>query len=280
MLACLYLISQLDRANIGNAKIEGLDKDLGLSGVQYNICNSIFFVPYVLLEVPSNILLKKFSRPSIYLGILVTSWGIVMTCHGFVKNFPGLLVLRLILGSLEAGFYPGAVYLCTFWCKSSHVCPTPWSPAKFASDMPKELATRISIFYCASSLSGAFSGLLAAGIAEMDGVGGYSGWQWIFILEGLLTIALGVMTFFLLVDSPRLSGKWLNPEEIRYLELQTFIKQGGRMNEEKESRFHWGDFKAVVTNPRIYGQAYILLAISACSYGKQIYKVCPLWNGS
>lgn len=119
MLACLYLISQLDRANIGNAKIEGLDKDLGLSGVQYNICNSIFFVPYVLLEVPSNVLLKKFSKPSVYLGILVTSWGIVMTCHGFVKNFPGLLILRLILGSLEAGFYPGAVYLCTFWCKCS-----------------------------------------------------------------------------------------------------------------------------------------------------------------
>ncbi|KAG6361209.1 hypothetical protein INS49_009433 [Diaporthe citri] len=181
MLACLYLISQLDRANIGNAKIEGLDKDLGLSGVQYNICNSIFFVPYVLLEVPSNVLLKKFSRPS---------------------------------------------------------------------------------------LSGAFSGLLAAGIAEMDGVGGYSGWQWIFILEGILTIVLGVMTFFLLVDSPRLSGKWLSPEEIRYLELQTFIKQGGRVSEEKE-RFHWGELKAVITNPRVYGQAYILLAISACSYGNK-----------
>jgi MFS family permease len=124
MLACLYLISQLDRANIGNAKIEGLDKDLGLSGVQYNICNSIFFIPYVLLEVPSNVLLKKFSRPSVYLGILVTLWGIVMTCHGWVKNFPGLLVLRLVLGSLEAGFYPGAVYLCTFWC----TCSIPFLP--------------------------------------------------------------------------------------------------------------------------------------------------------
>lgn len=142
--------------------------------------------------------------------------------------------------------------------------------------MPKELATRISIFYCASSLSGAFSGLLAAGIAEMDGVGGYSGWQWIFILEGILTIILGVMTFFLLIDSPRLSGKWLNPEEIRYLELQTFIKQGGRVSEEKEGRFHWGELKAVITNPRVYGQAYILLAISACSYGKLIEEPYPL----
>lgn len=126
MLAVLYLISQLDRANIGNAKIEGLDTDLKLSGVQYNICNSLFFVPYVLLEVPSNIVLKKFSKPSVYLGTLVTAWGIVMTCHGFAKDFPGLLVLRLILGTLEAGFYPGAVYLCTFWCKChTHSFPRP-----------------------------------------------------------------------------------------------------------------------------------------------------------
>jgi MFS family permease len=144
--------------------------------------------------------------------------------------------------------------------------------------MPKELATRISIFYCASSLSGAFSGLLAAGIAEMDGVGGYSGWQWIFILEGIITIVLGVMTFFLLIDSPRLSGKWLNPEEIRYLELQTFIKQGGRVNEEKENKFQWGELKAVLTNPRVYGQAYILLAISACSYGKSIRDICSWYT--
>lgn len=150
------------------------------------------------------------------------------------------------------------------------------SHANFASDMPKELATRISIFYCASSLSGAFSGLLAAGIAEMDGVGGYSGWQWIFILEGILTIILGVMTFFLLIDSPRLSGKWLNPEEIRYLELQTFIKQGGRVSEDKEGGFKWCELIAVITNPRVYGQAYILLAISACSYGKLIKRICPV----
>lgn len=155
------------------------------------------------------------------------------------------------------------------------------SSTKSASDMPKELATRISIFYCASSLSGAFSGLLAAAIAEMDGVGGYTGWQWIFILEGIITILLGVMTFFLLIDSPRLSGKWLNPEEIRYLELQTFIKSGGQSDKEKENKFQWGELKAVLTNPRVYGQAYILLAISACSYGQFIrdtHSICVISN--
>lgn len=107
----------------------------------------------------------------------------------------------------------------------------------------------------------------------MDGVGGYSGWQWIFILEGILTVVLGVMTFFLLIDSPRLSGKWLNPEEIRYLELQTFIKQGGRVSEENEKRFNWSELVAVIINPRVYRQAYILLALSACSYAKLTKRI-------
>jgi MFS family permease len=93
----------------GNAKIEGLDDDLGLTGIQYNIALSLFFIPYVLLEVPSNVILKKFHRPSTYMAILVVSWGTVMTFTGLVKNFTGLLVCRLLLGVAEAGFFPGAV---------------------------------------------------------------------------------------------------------------------------------------------------------------------------
>ncbi|KAJ5129824.1 uncharacterized protein N7515_005863 [Penicillium bovifimosum] len=265
MLATLYLVSHLDRANIGNAKIAGMTKDLGLTGIQYNIALSLFFIPYVLLEVPSNIILKRFSRPSTYLGILIVSWGIVMTLTGCVRNFGGLVAVRIILGVFEyvetskyttspansdkrAGFFPGAVYLCSFWY------------------MPRDLATRISLFYCASALAGAFSGLLAAGIARMDGVGGYEGWRWIFVLEGLLTVVLGVMCFFLLIDSPKLSGRWLDQDEIRYLELQHFIKEGGNFKEEQK-KASWKDVKAVISNWRMYLLAYILLCQSACSYG-------------
>lgn len=250
MLAILYLISQLDRANIGNAKIEGLATDLKLGDIQYNIVLSLFFIPYILLEVPSNVLLKRFKRPSYYIGILVTAWGVIMAMHGVVQNFAGLLSVRLLLGVFEAGFYPGAVYLCTFWY------------------MPRQLATRIACFYCTSALSGAFSGLLAAGIAQLDGAGGYEGWRWIFILEGLATIVLGVCCFFFLVDSPSLSSRWLSPDEIRFLELQHFIKQGGRFSEEEAgNKFNWHDLRMVVTNWRLYMQAYILMCISACSYG-------------
>lgn len=148
----------------------------------------------------------------------------------------------------RAGFFPGAVYLCSFWY------------------MPKHLATRLAVFYCASALSGAFSGLLAAGIAKMSGVGGLEGWRWIFILEGIVTVVLGVLCFFFLIDSPKLSGKWLNQDEIRFLELQHFIKDGGQFQEERKST-SWKDIKAVLGNWRMYPLAYILLAQSACSYG-------------
>ncbi|KAL1994478.1 hypothetical protein VTN49DRAFT_1948 [Thermomyces lanuginosus] len=247
MLSLLYLICHIDRANIGNAKIEGMIEDLNMTGVQYNTVLSIFFIPYVLLEVPSNILLKKFKRPSTYIGILATCWGIVMTLTGVVQNFAGLMVVRILLGIFEAGFFPGAIYLCSYWY------------------MPKDLAARISFFYCASALSGAFSGLLAAAIAQMDGIGGVEGWRWIFILEGIATVAIGVACFLLLIDTPALSKRWLEPDEIRYLELSMFIKQGGAFHD--ESGFRWKDLRMVLTNWRIYMQAYFLLCQSALSYG-------------
>lgn len=133
--------------------------------------------------------------------------------------------------------------------------------------MPKDLATRISYFYCASALSGAFSGLLAAGIAEMDGVGGYEGWRWIFILEGIPTVLIGVACYFLLIDTPALSTRWLEPDEIRYLEISMFIKQGGMFR--AENGFRWKDLKMVLSNWRIYMQAYFLFVQSALSYGKR-----------
>lgn len=249
MLATLYLISHLDRSNIGNTRIEGIEADLGMDGVQWNVVLSLFFVPYILLEVPSNMLLKRFARPSLYMGILVTCWGVVLTLHGVVQNFGGLLAVRILLGVFEAGFFPGAVYLCTFWY------------------MPKDLASRVSWFYCASSLSGAFSGLLAAGIAKMDGVGGYEGWRWIFIIEGIATVLLGGVTFFLLVDTPRLA-KWLEPDEVRFLELQGFIKQGGRFQDEEGGRLIWTDLKACLLNWRMWLIAYVQFCQSAMTYGE------------
>jgi MFS family permease len=153
----------------------------------------------------------------------------------------------LLLIAVRAGFFPAAIYLCSYWY------------------MPKDLATRISYFYCASALSGAFSGLLAAAIAQMDGVGGYEGWRWIFILEGLATVVLGAACLFLLIDTPALSSRWLEPEEIRYLELSMFIKQGGNFHAENAVKAK--DVKMVLTNWRVYVQSTFLFCQSTLAYG-------------
>lgn len=102
MLALLYLLSFLDRGNIGNAKIEGLVEDLGMSGAQYNWCLTVFFFTYAAFEVPSNLLLKKL-RPSIWLPSIMVAWGIVMTLMGIVQDYHGLLIARIFLGVTEAG---------------------------------------------------------------------------------------------------------------------------------------------------------------------------------
>ena len=116
ILFVLYMFAFLDRVNIGNAKIQGLTKDLHMSGTQYNVASMILFVPYILLEVPSNIILKKV-RPSLWLGGLMFLWGITTMCQGFVKSYAGLLVCRVFLGVFEAGVFPGE--FCSIFPRSS-----------------------------------------------------------------------------------------------------------------------------------------------------------------
>ncbi|KAL9578288.1 MAG: hypothetical protein Q9212_005813 [Teloschistes hypoglaucus] len=193
MLALLYLLSFLDRGNIGNAKIEGLVEDLNMTGPQYNWTLTVFFFTYCICEVPSNLLLKRL-RPSIWLPSIMVAWGTVMTLMGIVQDFKGLLIARLFLGVAEAGLYPGVAYYITMW-----YCRT-------------EAQFRQAMFFSAASVAGAFSGLLAYAIAKMDGVGGYEGWRWIFILEGILTVVVACCAFFTIYDFPETAKFLTEPE--------------------------------------------------------------------
>lgn len=165
MVMMTYLLCFLDRTNIGNARLFGLEEDLKLHGDQYQIAVAVLFIPYVLVEVPSNMLLKKFT-PSKWLATITVSWGIVSTMMGIVQSFGGLIACRLLLGLLEGGLFPGlTVYLTMFYTK-------------------QELALRIGYLFVSSALAGACGGLLAYGIGFADGTAGLSGWRWVFILEG------------------------------------------------------------------------------------------------
>lgn len=144
----IWLFCFLDRASIGNAKIEGIGQDLGLTGNQLNVALSIFFVSYILVDVPSNWLVKKF-RPGYYIPALCIGFGIVTTCLGFVKNYAGLLAGRFFLGIFEGGIIAGIVLFLSFFYTKS------------------ELVLRIATFYSASPISGAFGGLLASGLSQI-----------------------------------------------------------------------------------------------------------------
>ncbi|KAG2017538.1 high-affinity nicotinic acid transporter [Coprinopsis cinerea AmutBmut pab1-1] len=164
-----------------------------MSGLDYNIALAIFFPFYVAAEIPSNIMMKRTS-PSLWLCIIMLGWGLCMTLMGIVKDFAGLLVTRAFLGVCEGGLFPGVTWYITLWYRR-HEC-----------------GLRMAIFFSAATLAGAFGGLLARGIAEMNGIGGRPGWAWIFILEGILTIIVAFFAKWIINDSPE-TAKFLTEEE-------------------------------------------------------------------
>jgi MFS family permease len=164
-----YLLCFLDRTNIGNARLYGLEKDLQLRATQYQTAVALLFVTYVLVEIPSNLMLKYFT-PSRYIAVLTIAWGIISTLTGVVQNFGGLIACRLLLGLVEGGLFPGlTIYLTMFYTKA-------------------ELALRIGYLFVSSAIAGACGGLLAYGIGYMDGLAGQSGWRWVFIIEGIVCV--------------------------------------------------------------------------------------------
>ncbi|KAL2844104.1 major facilitator superfamily domain-containing protein [Aspergillus pseudoustus] len=247
-ITLLYLLAYLDRGNIGNARIAGMEEDLNLDGPKYNIALMVFFIPYGLLEVPSNIVLKLL-RPSIWIPCLVTACGIVMSLMGIVSNYGGLIAARFFLGVAEAGLFPGITFVLTFWYERY------------------EVQTRFALFYAGASLAGAFSGLLAFAIQHMDDVAGLSGWRWVFILEGLLTFLCGIGAFFTLPDTPQ-RARFLDPDEkeflISRLELETGSGAGRVTNEDKLS---WKHVKGAFKEPRIWVACIMWLGNAIPIYG-------------
>ncbi|PGH15077.1 hypothetical protein AJ79_02603 [Helicocarpus griseus UAMH5409] len=247
IMTLLYLLCFLDRGNIGNAKIEGLTEDLPLTGSQYNICLTVFFFPYALFELPSNLVLAKL-KPSIWLPTIMVGWGLVMTLMGIVRNYHGLLTARVFLGLSESGLYPGvAFYLTKWYCRH-------------------EAQLRQALFFSAASVAGAFSGLLAFAIAKMDGVGSLDGWRWIFILEGILTVVVALFAFFITHDYPE-TATFLTEKErawvihrLKYQYSDTAVKQ---------EKFQWRYVKETFLDWQVY------LAILTF-YG----IVCPLYGVS
>ncbi|KAI9498837.1 major facilitator superfamily domain-containing protein [Zychaea mexicana] len=193
LFCVFYFTDYLDRANIGNASLAGIEEDLNLSATQLSTAISAFYITYILFEVPSNMILKQTSA-TIWLSSIMLCWGVITLVMGFVTSFGGLLAARLLLGIAESGYIPGILY------QMSRVYQA------------RELGIRISILLCMSAMSGILSGPLAYGTSFLEGRNNMHGWQYLFILEGVPTIALSVVSYLLLFDNVD-EVKWLTPAQ-------------------------------------------------------------------
>lgn len=170
--------------------------DLKLTSSQYSVALVVFFVTYVAFEAPSNMILVR-TRPSRYLPAIMAVWGALTCCMAAIKNYHHLIILRIFVGMLEAGFAPGILLIISSWYKKT------------------EQSARFAIYISAAILSGAFGGLLAGAITGgLEGRSGIRGWRWLFIVEGACTIAWAFCASFILLDFPATSKRLTDRERV------------------------------------------------------------------
>ena len=202
-----YVASYLDRINIGFAQLQ-MKQDLGFSDAVYGLGAGIFFFGYFLFEVPSNLLLEKIGARKTLLRIMVV-WGLISACMMFVKTPMQFYIARFLLGVFEAGFFPGIILYLTYW---------------YPSGMRGRI---IALFMSAIAIAGIIGGPLSGWIMnDLAGANGWKGWQWMFLLEGLPTIVLGVLVLYILDDHPD-DAKWLSAREKEILDHNLEVDQRG-----------------------------------------------------
>ncbi|KAI8324881.1 MFS general substrate transporter [Martensiomyces pterosporus] len=194
-LAILYLFNSLDRGNIGNARLAGLEKDTHLKGNDFYNALSFFYFGYTISQIPNMFILKKVT-PAILVGVTMILWGVCSTSMAATKSYSGLVAARFFMGVFEAGIGPAAPVILSFFY------------------LRHELARRTAMFYGSSTFAGAFGGLIAYGVATNLAHEKLAAWQLLFIIEGIPTIFLGFVTMYLLPNSPEKLEKWfVTPEE-------------------------------------------------------------------
>ncbi|KAG2006994.1 high-affinity nicotinic acid transporter, variant 2 [Coprinopsis cinerea AmutBmut pab1-1] len=198
ILAIIQCFSTTEPHNLGSAYAAGLDKALELTvGVRYSIITCIFFVPHILLQLPSNMVLRWIGVRELMTS-LILAWGAAQLGMGFVKNWQQLLITRLLLGIFGAPFNGVILFLVSSWY------------------LRHEFQKRLAALAIVITLGTSFSPLLAYGLSLLDGKGGLEGWRWIFIVEGILTVVLGVLTFFFIPGFPD-ENKFLNAEQTAFV---------------------------------------------------------------
>jgi ACS family tartrate transporter-like MFS transporter len=205
LLLLAYLAAYIDRINIGFAGV-ALKKEFGFSNTVFAAGAGLFFIGYFLFEVPSNMLLARVGARR-WIARIMVSWGLLSAAMIFVQGTYSFYFLRFLLGFAEAGFFPGVIYYL--------VC---WFPADYRARM-------MALFTAGIPLSTVIGSPISAQLLKMSGIGGLPGWQWMFLLEGLPAVAIGILVLFALPDAPR-DAKFLSPEQKQWLEKKLAAEPG------------------------------------------------------
>ncbi len=230
-VALMFFINYLDRTAVSFAAPNGMNKDLGLSAAQFGFASGVFFIGYILLEIPSNIALHKFGARR-WLARIMVSWGIVAVLFTWVQNAQGLYVLRFILGVAEAGFFPGAILFLSLWVPSKH------------------RAKILALFYLAQPLTTVIGAPLAGLLIKQHGLFGLEGWRLMYLGVAIPAVIIGIIAWFYLSDRPA-DAKWLTSDEKTWL-TGALEKEAATKGEVR----HGGALKAL-RNGRVWMLSFI-----------------------
>ena len=247
LMVC-YLIAYIDRVNAGFAALT-MNKDVGLTQAMFGLGGGLFYIAYVLFEVPSNLAMEKLGA-RLWIARIMITWGMVGAASAFVVGPYSYYLSRFLLGAAEAGFFPGVILYLTYW-------------------FPKNYRARIvAMFMVAVPLSSFIGSPVSALLLQMEGILGLHGWQWLFIMEALPAVLLGIAVFVILPSRPR-DAKWLSQEQRDWLE--------GRIELERNSgavggHAHDIPLWKVLTNGPVWALALVYSGVSATSNALSLWQ--------
>ncbi|GAB2845965.1 MFS transporter [Pseudoduganella ginsengisoli] len=245
LMVC-YLLAFIDRGNIGMASLQ-MNHDLGITPKIFGFAGSLFFISYFLFEVPSNLAMQKFGARKWIARIMIT-WGLITASTALVQGQTSLFIVRFLLGAAEAGFFPGVLLYLTYWI-----------PAAYRGRI-------IAIFMVAVPMASFIGSPLSAMLLEIDGTLGLRGWHWLFILEGIPTVLLGLVCLFYLTDRPE-QARWLSEEQRNWL--------SARMEQERAAKKTAGKHPTIwqlFRSKEVLGMALI------CSTASSAGTVLGIWQ--
>lgn len=247
LLLICYVLNYVDRSNIGFAKLAFM-KDLSMSEATFGLGAGVFYLGYSLFEIPSNLMLHRVGARLTMLRIML-GWGLCATAFAFMTTTTHYLLLRLLLGVAEAGFFPGVLLYISFWIPASR------------------RAGFTAMFMSAMAFSGIIGGPVSGAVMHgMDGIGGLKGWQWMFIVEGLPSALMGVVVYCLLADRPE-QARWLTPAEKACLSNEFAAERTGLGQAHVRHR----DFATALRDPRFYSMAGMSVSLVAGAAGLQLW---------